>query len=58
MSIDFLKKNYVNKENFDKRSFFFLTHRSETAGVIYINKVEEEYIAEYFCVNPKHVNKV
>ena len=26
-TIDFLKKNYITKENFDKEGFFFITNR-------------------------------
>jgi hypothetical protein len=55
---EFLKENYYNNDTFDKKSFFFLTHRSEVAGCMYLNKKENEYIIEFLLVNTKkHLNK-
>jgi hypothetical protein len=59
-----LKVNYYNNINFDKKSFFFITHRSEVAGCVYLNAMtntenedEINYCIEYLLVNKKHTNK-
>ena len=35
-SLDLLKEKYIN-ENFEKKLFYFLTYRGDTAGIIYLN---------------------
>ena len=40
-------------KDFDKKSFFFITFRSETAGCAYLDKD----IIKYLLVNKKHFNK-
>lgn len=65
----FIKDNYYKNPNFDKKSFFFITNRSDVAGCVYlnmknINSVEDEgrnltnFFIEYLLTNKKkHGNK-
>lgn len=56
---DYLKSNYYNNTSFDKKSFFFLTHRSEVAGCFYLKKLDQySYCIEFLLVNnKKHSDK-
>jgi len=62
---NYLKENYYSNPKFDQKSFFFLTHRSETAGCVYLNRYRsdtdteaDEYHIEFFLVNnKKHLGK-
>jgi hypothetical protein len=59
----FIKENYYKNTNFDKKSFFFITHRSDVAGCVYLNKkninsIEEDgknltYSIEFLLANKK-----
>lgn len=51
-----LKLNYYGKPNFDKKSFFFITYRSEVAASAYLN-VNNNNTIEYFAINPKYLGK-
>lgn len=51
-----LKKKYYGNSNFDKKSFFFITYRSQVVGSAYLNIYNNNTI-EYFAVNPKFLNK-
>lgn len=51
----FLKDNYFGKENFDKKSFFFITNRSKVMASAYIDKDKKNI--EYFLINPSALNK-
>ncbi len=55
---DKLLIEYINKDNFNKKAFFFITHRSETAGITYLN-INKETIpsVEFLLVNPKFNDK-
>ncbi len=65
----YLKEKYYGSENFDKKLFFFITHRSETAGCVYCTKYSEnvdksdsnlykyQFKLEYLIVNNKHITK-
>jgi hypothetical protein len=50
---EYLRENYYGKENFDKDSFFFITHRSDTAGCAYL----DGDVIRYLIVNKKHYEK-
>lgn len=57
---EYLKEKYYNDLNFDKKSFYFITHRSEVAGCVYLNfdKSDNSYKVEFLLVNlKKHNNK-
>ena len=61
---EYIKSEYYNNEKFDKKSFYFLTHRSEVAGCFYLNKFNFEndsniiYCIEFLLLNiKKHANK-
>jgi hypothetical protein len=50
---EYLKENYYGKEGFDKNGFFFITHRSDTAGCAYL----DYDTVRHFIVNKKHCEK-
>lgn len=50
---EFLKKTYYNNENFDKKGFYFITHRSETAGCAYLDRD----VIKYLIINKRHLGK-
>jgi len=52
---DYLKLNYYMQSDFDKKSFYFITHRSDTAGCVYVSFSKEEkcYIIDFLIVNDK-----
>jgi N-acetylglutamate synthase-like GNAT family acetyltransferase len=51
-----LKEKYFSKKNFDKKSFFFITYRSECSGCCYMDTNNNNKI-DYFLVNNKHKEK-
>lgn len=51
----YLKENYYDNDKFNKQLFFFITHRSEVAGCVYYNLLNNTI--EYFLINLKHLNK-
>lgn len=53
-SVEKLRSKYIENENFDKKSFFFLTHRSDTAGIAYIDM---KTTIKFLLVNPKYADK-
>lgn len=53
---DKLKREYYGLSNFDKKSFFFITYRSEITASAYLN-VNNNNTIEYFLINPKYLNK-
>lgn len=53
-SIEKLKAKLIENENFDKKSFFFITHRSDTAGIAYIDMKKT---IKFFLINPKYSEK-
>jgi len=52
---EILRNNYYNNSKFDKKSFFFITHRSDTAGCVYLNYKQEEniFVIDFLIVNGK-----
>ena len=50
---EYLKINYYENKDFDKKSFFFITFRSDTAGCAYLDKDTIKYL----LVNKKYFNK-
>jgi hypothetical protein len=34
---EYIKEKYYKNSNFDKKSFYFITHRSDVAGCVYLN---------------------
>jgi hypothetical protein len=52
---EYLKLNYYMHSDFDKKSFYFITHRSDTAGCVYVSFSKEEkcYIIDFLIVNDK-----
>jgi hypothetical protein len=34
---EYIKEKYYKNPNFDKKSFYFITHRSDVAGCVYLN---------------------
>jgi hypothetical protein len=50
----FLKKNYYKNSDFDEKSFFFITYRSQTAGCAYLDK---NNILKFLIVSKNHLNK-
>ena len=51
---NFLKKNYYKNSEFDEKSFFFVTHRSQTAGCAYLDKNNR---LKFLLVSKNHQNK-
>jgi hypothetical protein len=51
---DYLKKNFYKNSDFDEKSFFFITHRSHTAGCAYLDK---NNIIKFLIVGNNHKNK-
>jgi hypothetical protein len=52
---EYLRINYYMHPDFDKKSFYFITHRSDTVGCVYLNysKEEKSYIIDFLIVNDK-----
>lgn len=52
---EFLGSKYYNDKNFDKKSFFFITHRSDTAGCVYVNhfKGDNTFHIDFLILNDK-----
>lgn len=50
---EYLKINYYDNPNFDKRGFFFITSRSDTMGCAYL----DNDTIKYLCVHKRHLNK-
>lgn len=51
---DYLKKNYYKNPSFDEKSFFFVTHRSHTAGCAYL---DNNNILKFLIIGKNHKNK-
>jgi hypothetical protein len=51
---NFLKKNYYKNSDFDEKSFFFITYRSQTAGCAYLDK---NNTIKFLIVSKNHQNK-
>jgi hypothetical protein len=51
---EYLKMNYYKNPEFDEKSFFFVTHRSQTAGCAYLDK---NNIIKFLIVGKNHKNK-
>lgn len=52
-----IKTNYYTNDKFDRSSFFFITHRSNVCGCIYLNSANDKYLIEYAIINNKYLGK-